>query len=326
MFYNMIRIKELYEQYILTEKKTFIGKVVGENEIHSTDNSEADVKPLRDLESVKNYYLNAFLHLRRGDLTKEEEEKTRNLLGPLIKKFYSQYARKVKSEILFHYLSVGDLSKFSREEIEKMVKKSDWINHALLPRTEEEWEAFENDELYTYEVYPEFIPGEDTNHFIDYYLYLKNNPNNINNTRLQKLFRINSYTGLGNALGEFDRVLAIEDKKSDGKAKHKGETIMNFGNGYTIQELDGDECKNEEGPLMKHCVRNYNYTKSNLYSLRDSENRPHVTIEVDNNIVRQIKGKANGPVSNQYVPYIEKFLDRMRFKYNEEFWINNQWL
>lgn len=48
-----------------------------------------------------------------------------------------------------------------------------------------------------------------------------------------------------------------------------------------------------------------------IYSIRDPNNAPHVTIEVNQGVVRQVKGKQNEPPIQTYVPYVKDFLNNL---------------
>lgn len=48
-----------------------------------------------------------------------------------------------------------------------------------------------------------------------------------------------------------------------------------------------------------------------IYSIRDSGNGPHVTIEVTHGTVRQVKGKKNEPPIQAYVPFVKDFLNHL---------------
>lgn len=78
--------------------------------------------------------------------------------------------------------------------------------------------------------------------------------------------------------------------------------------------LNPDDLK-QEGKLMSHCVGGFDYkVKVNkgyslLISLRDENNEPHVTIEVDTktcNVV-QMYGKANSSPKKEYLKMIAEF-------------------
>jgi len=90
------------------------------------------------------------------------------------------------------------------------------------------------------------------------------------------------------------------------------EDIHIYNNKFKWVKVFGKNSLNREGNLMNHCVGSY-YNKVSkgdtiIFSLRDSNNRPHVTIELTNNRIEQIKGKNNEPAL-KYIKYIVDFLE-----------------
>ncbi len=85
------------------------------------------------------------------------------------------------------------------------------------------------------------------------------------------------------------------------------ELVLDFGDGFKIVKLVGQNAYLREGALMSHCVGSYFGRDVKVYSLRDSKNMPHCTIEEG----KQIKGKGNGPVVSKYIEYIVKFLEHI---------------
>lgn len=83
------------------------------------------------------------------------------------------------------------------------------------------------------------------------------------------------------------------------------ETIKDFGDGFKIVRLIGENAYKREGFLMRHCVADYYGRDVEIYSLRDTNNNPHCTMEKD----RQIKGKGNGPIHPKYIGYIVAWLE-----------------
>lgn len=99
------------------------------------------------------------------------------------------------------------------------------------------------------------------------------------------------------------------DKKEEGVL-----LILNLNNGYSIVKLESRYSYQREGSAMSHCSSTYYDRKdTSLYSLRDSENNPHCTIEISNGKVYQIKGKGNSSVSPKYHEYIVEFLNHLDF-------------
>ena len=81
--------------------------------------------------------------------------------------------------------------------------------------------------------------------------------------------------------------------------------VLDFEDGYKWVKLISQNAYTREGNMMSHCVSSYYGRNVEIYSLRDSFNKPHCTIEKD----RQIKGKGNGIISDKYIDYIVRFLE-----------------
>ena len=68
-----------------------------------------------------------------------------------------------------------------------------------------------------------------------------------------------------------------------------------------------------EGTLMRHCVGSYKEKvlqgRSLIISLRDKENEPHITLEIDTKTrtVVQIRGKSNTDPAKKYLKMITEF-------------------
>ncbi|WP_425107203.1 PcfJ domain-containing protein [Ancylobacter sp.] len=85
--------------------------------------------------------------------------------------------------------------------------------------------------------------------------------------------------------------------------------FIDFGDGFRFVRLVGKKAYEREGHLMRHCVASYFGRGVEIYSLRDSDNQPHCTIERDSGI-NQIKGKGNGHIHPRYVHYVVAFLEK----------------
>lgn len=83
------------------------------------------------------------------------------------------------------------------------------------------------------------------------------------------------------------------------------ELIHDFGDGFKIVQLVGENAYKREGKLMRNCVASYFGRDTKIYSLRDKNNNPHATLEHG----QQIKGKGNGPIHPKYIEYVVKFLE-----------------
>lgn len=91
------------------------------------------------------------------------------------------------------------------------------------------------------------------------------------------------------------------------------EVILNFDDGFSLVKLIGKAAFEREGSIMRHCVASY-FEKSDsaVYSLRDSDNNSHCTMEIVKNqetdTISQIKGKGNGSIHPRYVDMVIKSL------------------
>ena len=87
------------------------------------------------------------------------------------------------------------------------------------------------------------------------------------------------------------------------------DVVIDFNDGFKLVKLKTELAYKREGSLMAHCVSSYFDTKnSSIYSLRDSRNMPHCTMEIpeDATVVNQCKGKGNGPIHHKYIDYVLK--------------------
>jgi hypothetical protein len=89
------------------------------------------------------------------------------------------------------------------------------------------------------------------------------------------------------------------------------EVIYTFKTGGRLVRLVGEAAYKREGAMMRHCVASYYGKETSVYSLRDTKNQSHCTIEVtkgEDNKVQQIKGKGNGSIHPKYVKAVLKSL------------------
>jgi len=94
-----------------------------------------------------------------------------------------------------------------------------------------------------------------------------------------------------------------------------------FENGWVVLELINEQSIRREGHRMSNCLRTQsaNYFKKikkghmRLFSLRDANNNPHVTIDVTTSegnhelVIHSIKGNRNMPPKEEYNHYIRQF-------------------
>lgn len=89
--------------------------------------------------------------------------------------------------------------------------------------------------------------------------------------------------------------------------------VLCFRDGFKIVQLIGKDAFVAEGRGMDHCLGRDNYygaygKSHEFYSLRDTKNEPHVTIQVKNREIIQINGKGATAVNGKYHKYIFEFM------------------
>ena len=110
-------------------------------------------------------------------------------------------------------------------------------------------------------------------------------------------------------------VKALQKKGEDiMESPEDTETILDFGDGFRVVKLIRENAYKREGFLMHHCVADYYDKDVEVYSLRDSDNMPHCTIEKD----QQIRGKGNGDVHPKYVDYVVEFLKHVGMRVGDD--------
>jgi hypothetical protein len=91
---------------------------------------------------------------------------------------------------------------------------------------------------------------------------------------------------------------------------------------FTWVELLSEKALSKETKYMSHCVgdpkQGYLERIENgdieIYSLRDSANKPHVTFTLDkdrDDNIDELSGKGNQPIDPKYIPYVKKFLNEI---------------
>lgn len=92
------------------------------------------------------------------------------------------------------------------------------------------------------------------------------------------------------------------------------EVFLKFKDSSKIVKLLSKKAFEREGFLMSHCLGGYNLRENyNIYSLRDAQNNPHATFEVNlkDKDILQIKGKGNGPIHPKYIKKVLSFLKKL---------------
>lgn len=153
--------------------------------------------------------------------------------------------------------------------------------------------------------------------------YLKKNEENVG-----EIEHILDFLGSDKAPSRLKKMSYIQAKASTDKwvkslnkkasniveEKDDTKTIIKWKDGMRLVRLVGENSFKREGLLMSHCVGSYYGKKEvKVYSLRDSKNNPHCTIEVtkEKNVINQIKGKGNGKIHPNYIKYVLKTLKKV---------------
>lgn len=130
----------------------------------------------------------------------------------------------------------------------------------------------------------------------------------------------------------------LKQKEKDESLKYKTNNVVyQFPDGWSIVKLSGADCT-PEGEMMGHCSGGYdrrvNDGTTQIYSLRDPKNKPHVTIEMmipktpqeevkmlrspnSNPVykhidIQQIQGKGNEEPIDEYKQYVKQWFDSLK--------------
>jgi len=104
-------------------------------------------------------------------------------------------------------------------------------------------------------------------------------------------------------------IAEINFKNSQNLESGKVEVVKNFKD-FKVVKLIDEASKKWEGFHMNNCLGSDLYKNSHdIYSLRDNQNIPHVSLEIRYNEAIQISGFGNQKVSHKYIDYILDFLE-----------------
>jgi ankyrin repeat protein len=147
-------------------------------------------------------------------------------------------------------------------------------------------------------------------HVIDYFEYMLANYNEIDpRLRVRNLLDIS----VPDAIRKSEEWTRWMNKKEFGNEEGGYEEVLKIG-GYKWLRLLSAAQLNYEGKEMQHCVGSYAHTVASqsceIFSLRDSNDEPHVTIEYrpSHDEVYQIKGKQNKAPVEKYWDATIQFL------------------
>ena len=141
---------------------------------------------------------------------------------------------------------------------------------------------------------PENFDVSEAEHIIDFLIHKK-----------FKSLKFANYNLLKEKAEKWIKKLSSNVSKIDEVVGKDFEVVLDFEDGFRFVKLISKEAYTREGALMSHCVASYFGRNVEIYSLRDSSNKPHCTIEKDT----QIKGKGNGDIHPKYIDYVVRFLE-----------------
>lgn len=142
-------------------------------------------------------------------------------------------------------------------------------------------------------------PNSSWRHFVDYLQVALNVPDYDPNPIVMGVANMRQ---LNEHIARFFRS-RVKHAKRDGRIQ----TLFALPNGFHIVQLLDEMAYRFEGRRMDNCVGDYwpihraSEGDMQIWSVRDADNRPYATLELDGNTVIQIEGRDNGPVTNQAV-------------------------
>lgn len=160
---------------------------------------------------------------------------------------------------------------------------------------------------------PEFIINKikkttrDTALYI-YYSFLEANIDNNGNLNPQLASKFNNtlFTLVNLAALDNEYHQNLKNKQKD-KPGRIGKIILSFPEGYNWVDLERGYC-DVESETMGHCGNRGGIPGDTILSLRDKNNRPHLTFILNNGILGEMKGKNNDKPTPKYHPYIIELL------------------
>jgi hypothetical protein len=153
-------------------------------------------------------------------------------------------------------------------------------------------------------------------HILDFLTYIADNPDEVpRNLRLSNLSHLSYQTVLEKSN---DWTYWLNTKNIDNKDADEGETLFaRLKNGYTAVKVFGKEALTREGSLMQHCVGSYAdrvSRRTEIFSIRDAQGKPHITIEYKDGVVNQFQGKQNTVPLEKYWDALLEFFNILKPK------------
>jgi hypothetical protein len=159
------------------------------------------------------------------------------------------------------------------------------------------------------------VYNNDVRYITDYFNGAQDIPQNIWDMTFQQVFDLSEEW--------HEQFKGNEDNAGPYETK---DVVYDFENGFTIVKVPPQDL-GTEGERMGHCVGGYcddvSAGRTIIYSLRDRNNNPHATIEVEKtryeSAVQQIKGKGNATPVKKYRPMIKQWLKTTNFNYHDSY-------
>lgn len=206
-----------------------------------------------------------------------------------------------------------------KKQIVNAEKPEQWLDVMKeLPGGAPDWaaQAIQRGDLYAFN--PRKVSEEiqnDLSHIADYILHLEGtNPIELNKINRQSFevmdTKAKQWTETMNR-----QVMKLEKQrlKDTGVSEEPGvEIAMKWKDGYFIVDLRTQDACGREGALTGHCVASYGGRvesgATRIFSLRNPQNKPLVTLEIRDNEIWQIKGHFNKPPGPETLPYLKDFV------------------
>lgn len=111
-----------------------------------------------------------------------------------------------------------------------------------------------------------------------------------------------------------------EMMKNKEQSMNQAYKVMDCDNGYYFVILFGADALQYCGKHMHHCVQNAYWANAikqdgqELYSLRDPNGEPHLTLEIKDGVVLQCQGRTNTAPNPMFREIVRKFIEKNKFE------------
>lgn len=112
----------------------------------------------------------------------------------------------------------------------------------------------------------------------------------------------------------------IEKERNKKQSMNQAYKVMDCENGYYFVLLYGRDALKFEGKHMHHCLQNDYWANAikkpeqELYSLRDANGEPHLTLEIENNQVLQCQGRTHTDPNPILRKMVREFIAKNHFE------------